>query len=1085
MQPRVRNLCVLAHVDHGKTTLTDHLAAHAGLVHPRLAGEVRFMDSRDDEQARGITMKASSISMLYMPPLDKNAADGGAGQEKERGEGSDPTPPADSAAAALAATHLTPTPAAIAARGMLINLVDSPGHVDFCAEVGAAARLCDGALVVVDAVEGVRVQTHAVLRSAYDERLAMTLVVNKVDRLATELGLDVPAAAARLEAIVAHANTVVSAFASEEAISRADAVLAGADEGAAAAAAAGAGGDDDPSSSAPPAFDPASGNVAFASAADGWAFTVPDLAAAGAARLGCGAAALARAAWGPWALDAKTRRVARVKPPSARRTLFMQLGLDPVWRAYGAAGEGQGAGASLAKAATALGLDPAPIAAAAAKDARSGAKLLLKTWAPLAPAVLRMAASALPAPDAAARARVPRLLGGPPPAGLPPALAAELKLVEDAALACDSGEGAPLLASVGKVVAVPWTLLPRRTAPAPTPPPGAPPVRPPRGAHAFLAFVRVFAGVLRDGGAVCVLAPGHDPARVGAASAGADPGAPHTHPITTATIDGVYLMMGGALARVGAAPAGAVACVGGLDDAVVAAATLSSTPAARPLAPVSLQASPIVRVAVEAADPAQQPAVAAGLALLHRADPALALDILPTGEAILGAAGEVHLETAVADLRDRFAGVPLVVSPPLAAFRESVADPDEEAATAGPVAANAPPRAAPPAAKVAEATTAGGAVTLRVRAHPLTAAMAAALDGDGVRDALGGREGAAAAGARARAGAAAAASARDAALAARAWALGPRGAGPVMLLGGSADLWAVGGDGVVAATPRGGGGGGVAVPAPADPVAPTDTSGIFVRLGRPAAAAALGLAPEGGAADADPALPLALAAARADVEAGVVSGFQMAAAAGPLCDEPLWGVALEVGARLNVDARGALPPSTLAEDVYGPLSGQVSSAARAAARAAVRGAGPRIVEPTLLADVTTTADALAGVYAALGRRRARVLSEEMREGAGLFSVHARLPAQAAVGLAADLRARSSGAASASLILSHWERLCVDPFFVPVTEDEREEYGEEGQGVGAPNVARRLVDSTRARKGLPVAARVVESATKQRTRARKV
>ena len=241
MQPRVRNLCVLAHVDHGKTTLTDHLAAHAGLVHPRLAGEVRFMDSRDDEQARGITMKASSISMLYMPPLDKNAADGGAGQEKERGEGSDPTPPADSAAAALAATHLTPTPAAIAARGMLINLVDSPGHVDFCAEVGAAARLCDGALVVVDAVEGVRVQTHAVLRSAYDERLAMTLVVNKVDRLATELGLDVPAAAARLEAIVAHANTVVSAFASEEAISRADAVLAGADEGAAAAAAAGAG----------------------------------------------------------------------------------------------------------------------------------------------------------------------------------------------------------------------------------------------------------------------------------------------------------------------------------------------------------------------------------------------------------------------------------------------------------------------------------------------------------------------------------------------------------------------------------------------------------------------------------------------------------------------------------------------------------------------------------------------------------------------------------------------------------------------------------------------------------------------------
>lgn len=67
MQEHIRNICVLAHVDHGKTTLSDHLIASNGLIHPRLAGEVRYMDSKDEEQARGITMKSSSISLLYVP----------------------------------------------------------------------------------------------------------------------------------------------------------------------------------------------------------------------------------------------------------------------------------------------------------------------------------------------------------------------------------------------------------------------------------------------------------------------------------------------------------------------------------------------------------------------------------------------------------------------------------------------------------------------------------------------------------------------------------------------------------------------------------------------------------------------------------------------------------------------------------------------------------------------------------------------------------------------------------------------------------------------------------------------------------
>ena len=167
---QIRNFGVIAHVDHGKTTMSDSLLANSGIIAPSAAGSALAMDFDKEEQERGITIYQANVTLHFTQ------------KEKE----------------------------------YVINMIDTPGHVDFSGRVIRSLRAIDGAVVVCDAVEGIMTQTETVTRMALEERVRPVLFINKVDRLIKELRLTPEKMQETLAGVVSNFNQLLDTYAEEE-----------------------------------------------------------------------------------------------------------------------------------------------------------------------------------------------------------------------------------------------------------------------------------------------------------------------------------------------------------------------------------------------------------------------------------------------------------------------------------------------------------------------------------------------------------------------------------------------------------------------------------------------------------------------------------------------------------------------------------------------------------------------------------------------------------------------------------------------------------------------------------------------------
>ncbi|KAI0826878.1 translation elongation factor 2 [Trametes gibbosa] len=1066
----VRNVTTIGHVDHGKTTMMDALLAANNIISSRMAGKIRYLDSREDEQERGITMESSAVSLRFKV-MERTP------------EGVDPRP-----------------------KTYVVNMIDTPGHVDFSSEVSTASRLCDGALVLVDVVEGVCTQTITVLRQAWQDRLRPILVINKFDRLITELRLSPIEAYHHLAQLIEQVNAVMGSFFASERMEddlrwreEREKRLAAKKESYAEQIDATVNEEDEyqEKDDEDIYFAPERGNVVFASAVDGWGFRIGKFAHLYAVKLGIKEANLRTVLWGDFYLDPKTKRVISYKHLRGRslKPLFVQFVLDNIWAVYDAVVTNPNPD-KVTKIISTLGLK-IPEREQKSKDTRQLLSLLFSQWLPLSTCIIQTIVDIVPPPSAAQRVRIPKMLYP----DIYESIIEPTNKVEEDLYSCNDAPDASVVALVSKMFAVRTKELPGRKKKALTPEEMRSRAKAAREARAaaqapetapseassvpleeslqnvdlndkqegpvdveeedeetLLGFARIYSGTIRSGTTILCVLPKYNVAL--------GPMHPrNAQHIVAAPVEELYTMMGRELVAVESVRAGNVFAVRGLEGKVWRSATICA-PAAQGvgigeggapdlegaqnsvlnMAGVIRYAAPIVRVALEPEHPADMPKLIRGLKLLSQSDPCVETFQQKTGEHVILTAGELHGERCIRDLKERFAKIEIHASEPIVPFRETAVKGIDMP----------PPKTANAKRGTMHGAVAHDLLKFTIRAAPLPPAVHEfLLDNLAIlrrmqQERKEGEE------ERAR-------EEEDAQdddsydvqgdyikkptikaehfwqeleerfkkaggewtdVADKVWAFGPQRMGSCVLI----DV-------------RGG--------------KPNSLQQRFAQI------------KAGEAVKDQDSLTGAF-------DNHLETGFQLATFQGPLCAEPVEGMAYFVE-DVTLDRSGI--EEEQASNRTAHLTGSFISAVRDACRNGLLDWSPRLMLAMYTCDIQASTDVLGKVYGVVAKRRGRIVAEEMKEGTEFFTVRSKLPVVESFGFADDIRKRTSGAASPQLIFSGYEMLDLDPFWVPTTEEELEDLGEKADRV---NIAKAYMDRVRERKGLFVDRKIVEFAEKQRT-----
>ncbi len=514
----IRNISIIAHVDHGKTTSSDSLVNRAGIIGNDQTGNALYMDTTPEEQAKGITIKSTGISLLYQLEEFNN-------------------------------------------QHFLINLIDSPGHVDFSAEVTSALRVTDGALVIVDAVENVAVQTETVLRQALGERVKPVLMINKIDRLILELQMTPEECYQKFVKVIENVNVVISVY-DDEALQ----------------------------------VEPYHGTVAFASAKQGWGFSLSKFAKIYGKKFGVNEDKMIKKLWGDNYFDPESKKWVKEAYSKSGKPLqrgFCQFIMQPIMNLCLKIMDNKKE--EYQKMLTNLNIKPSH-PDLLEKDLMRD---VMKQWLPAADAMLEMIILHLPSPLEAQKNRVECLYKGPTD-----------DHIANAIRKCDPD--GPLMVYISKQV-------------------------PTKDMSRFIAFGRVFSGTIRTGDKINILGPNYEFGK-------------KTDIFENVGVQGLNIMMGRVQEQIDECPAGNTIGIIGIDKYLLKSGTLTNDKSAYPIKNMKFSVSPVVRVAVDPILISELPKLVEGMRKLAKSDPCVQCFTLESGEHIIAGSGELHIEMCLNDL---------------------------------------------------------------------------------------------------------------------------------------------------------------------------------------------------------------------------------------------------------------------------------------------------------------------------------------------------------------------------------------------------------------------------------------------------